>query len=260
MPFYTMSTSNHLTETSRYDQLFIKMYHLKQAYIEYDHGSWHIQWPNVCGNVELLQAWPTLVPGTTVDVVVLVHYITATESMVYNPQQLQGNLVIVKLAIAIPLFHRSLQYQYYYFTDPYICFTTSCNSNTTISQNLAFARALFHKSLQFQYHYFTNPCICKHTISQILVIPIPLFHRSLHLQGYYFTTSCNSNTTISQILAFARALFHKSLQFQYHYFTDPCICKGIISHLAIPITLGYQFDPSIRWNIVVLRFHLIDGF
>ena len=25
-------------------------------------------------------------------------------------------------------------------------------------------------------------------------------------------------------------------------------------------TLGYQFDPSIRWNIVVSRFHLIDGF
>ena len=26
------------------------------------------------------------------------------------------------------------------------------------------------------------------------------------------------------------------------------------------ITLGYQFDPSTRWNIVVSRFHLIDGF
>ena len=25
-------------------------------------------------------------------------------------------------------------------------------------------------------------------------------------------------------------------------------------------TLGYQFDPSIRWNIVVSRFHLIDEF
>ena len=25
-------------------------------------------------------------------------------------------------------------------------------------------------------------------------------------------------------------------------------------------TLGYQFDPSIGWNIVVSRFHLIDGF
>ena len=25
-------------------------------------------------------------------------------------------------------------------------------------------------------------------------------------------------------------------------------------------TLGYQFDPSIRWNIVVSRFHLIDRF
>ena len=83
MPFYTMGTSNHLTETLRYDQLFINMYHLKQAYIEYGHGSWHIQWPNVCGNVELLQAWPTLVPGTTVDVVVLVHYITATATRVW---------------------------------------------------------------------------------------------------------------------------------------------------------------------------------
>ena len=25
-------------------------------------------------------------------------------------------------------------------------------------------------------------------------------------------------------------------------------------------TSGYPFDPSIRWNIVVSRFHLIDGF
>ena len=25
-------------------------------------------------------------------------------------------------------------------------------------------------------------------------------------------------------------------------------------------TLGYPFDPSIRWNIVVSRFHPIDGF
>ena len=25
-------------------------------------------------------------------------------------------------------------------------------------------------------------------------------------------------------------------------------------------TLGHPFDPSIRWNIVVSRFHLIDGF
>ena len=25
-------------------------------------------------------------------------------------------------------------------------------------------------------------------------------------------------------------------------------------------TLGYPFDSSIRWNIVVSRFHLIDGF
>ena len=29
---------------------------------------------------------------------------------------------------------------------------------------------------------------------------------------------------------------------------------------ASDCTLGYQFDPSIRWNIVVSRFHLIDGF
>ena len=25
-------------------------------------------------------------------------------------------------------------------------------------------------------------------------------------------------------------------------------------------TLGYPFDPSIRWNIVVSRFHIIDMF
>ena len=25
-------------------------------------------------------------------------------------------------------------------------------------------------------------------------------------------------------------------------------------------TSGYPFDPSIRWNIVVSRFHLTDGF
>ena len=43
--------------------------------------------------------------------------------------------------------------------------------------------------------------------------------------------------------------------------------KKIVAFLIFPsclgqpmFTLGYQFDPSIRWNIVVSRFHLIDGF
>ena len=34
-------------------------------------------------------------------------------------------------------------------------------------------------------------------------------------------------------------------------------------HTALQVsgcTSGYPFDPSIRWNIVVSRFHLIDGF
>ena len=33
-----------------------------------------------------------------------------------------------------------------------------------------------------------------------------------------------------------------------------------IHKLIAPVTSGYPFDPSIRWNIVVSRFHLIDGF
>jgi hypothetical protein len=33
-----------------------------------------------------------------------------------------------------------------------------------------------------------------------------------------------------------------------------------VSKLLALNTLGYQFDPSIRWNIVVSRFHLIDRF
>ena len=35
------------------------------------------------------------------------------------------------------------------------------------------------------------------------------------------------------------------------------LCKA---RLYCNPTLGYQFDPSIIWNIVVSRFHLIDGF
>ena len=59
-----------------------------------------------------------------------------------------------------------------------------------------------------------------------------------------------------------------------HYILDThtSICMECVSNHYKPLsqsrnvsfesicTLGYPFDPPIRWNIVVSRFHLIDGF
>ena len=47
-----------------------------------------------------------------------------------------------------------------------------------------------------------------------------------------------------------------------HYLIDGLIGLVLVyrDHLDSHITLGYQFDPSIRWNIVVSSFHLIDEF
>src|SRR5258705_97761 len=84
--------------------------------------------------------------------------------------------ILQGIAIAIGLFHSTLQLLLYYFTGALKplqgYFTGPCNCYRSISPGLAIATGLFHQTLQLLLDYFTGPCNCYRVISLGLAIAI----------------------------------------------------------------------------------------